>query len=122
LTQIQKLSLTDFFYDRLVSQPELKDSFELGLRSCMQTFSALEKEIRELSPKSNQIDDQFQRLNYLWKEETMREILQQLRSQQNAINVALTAIQAYDSRLLRYDRADNYLAQRADFRDSSTAS
>lgn len=100
LTQIQKLALTDSFYDRLASQPDLKDSFELALLSCTQTFSALEEEICELSPKPEQKDNQFQRLRYLWNEETMREILQQLRGQQNAINLLLTAIQTYDNHLM----------------------
>jgi hypothetical protein len=97
LSQIQKLALIDSFFDRLASQLDLKDSFELALLSCTQTLSALEEEIRELSPKGEQKDDHFLRLKYLWNEESMREILLQLRSQQNAISVLLTAIQTYSS-------------------------
>jgi hypothetical protein len=115
LSQIQKLALTGSFFDRLASQPELKDSFELALLSCTQTFSALEEEIHELSPKSEQEDDHFLRLKYLWNEETMREILLQLRSQQNAISVLLTAIQTYGNYLLTYIGATNYSSQRAHF-------
>jgi hypothetical protein len=49
LSQIQKLALIDSFFNRLVSQLDLKDSLELALLSCTQTLSALEEEIRELS-------------------------------------------------------------------------
>ncbi len=97
LSQIQKLALIGSFFDRLSSQLDLEDSLELALLSCTQTFSALEEEIRELSPKGEQRDDHFLRLKYLWNEETMREILMQLRSQQNALSVLLTAIQTYDN-------------------------
>jgi hypothetical protein len=122
LTQIQRLALADFFRDRLASQPELRDSFELALLSCMQTFSALEDEIRQLSPKQEGKDDQFQRLKYLWNEGTMREVLQQLRSQQTAINMLLTAIQTYDKYPLAHHTAANDLSQRAHFRASSVHS
>lgn len=93
LSQIHKLAMVDSFFDRLASHLELKDGFELALLSCTQTFSALEEEIRKLSPEGEQKDDHFLRLKYLWNGETMREILLQLRSQQNAISVLLTAIQ-----------------------------
>jgi hypothetical protein len=105
LSQIQKLALIDSFFDRLASQLDLKDSLELALLSCTQTLSALEEEIRELSPKGEQKGDHFLRLKYLWNEETMREILLQLRSQQNAISVLLTAIQTYGSHPLANYRA-----------------
>jgi hypothetical protein len=61
--------------------------------------------ISNISPKGKQKDDHFLRLKYLWSEETMREILLQLRSQQNAISVLLTAIQTYGSHPLANYRA-----------------
>lgn len=100
LTQLQRLALSDSFFQQLESQPELGDSLDLSLLSCMQTFSALDAEIQEITQGSDETSDRFFRLKYLWNEDTMKEILQQLRCQQNTINLLLTAFQVYDSQLL----------------------
>lgn len=93
LSQIQRLALEDSFFVRLKSQPDLRDSLELALLSCAQTFSAMDEEIRELSKSQEQKDEIFLRLKYLWNEDKMGEILQQLRCQQNSLNLLLTTLQ-----------------------------
>jgi len=95
LTQLQRLALSGLFFERLTSQPHFGDSLDLVLLSSVQTFSALDEEIRIMTQSLNQKQNLFQRLKYVWNEEAMREILQQLRCQQNTINLLLTAMQTY---------------------------
>lgn len=107
LSQIQKLALIPSFFDRMESHPGLQDSFELALLSCTQTLSALEEELRGLSPSLERTDDPFLRVKYLWNEEIMREILLLLRSQQNTISTLLVAIQTYGNNDMKFGISTN---------------
>lgn len=94
LGHIQSLVLKspDAISSSLQSRPELDSAFDTALTGCMLVFSVLDDEIQRLNQNPN---DPKRRMVYLWKEDTMKELLQQLRGQQTALTLLVQALQMY---------------------------
>lgn len=75
-------------------RPELESLFDNALTGCMVVYSALDKEIQDLKMKPDTI---MERAAILWKEDTMRNLLQQIRWQKGSISVLIQTLQMYRS-------------------------
>ena len=97
LCQIESLTEKDpkLYISRLEVRPDLKSALDTAITGCTTTFAVLEDELGKLADKSTK-----GKVQYLWNETTMRELLSQIRSQYSAINFLMMAIQrqrSYDS-------------------------
>lgn len=77
-----------------MNQQQLSASFEIALLGCASTFAVLEEELKEMQG-GEAGPSRMQRARYVWKEEIMNELLQQLRGQQGALQLLLIALHTY---------------------------
>ncbi|ORY06757.1 hypothetical protein BCR34DRAFT_604104 [Clohesyomyces aquaticus] len=90
LSQVQTLLQRDALRNR----PELHDTFDKALTGCRVVYVCLEEEVRELARKAdNEELRRRDRLKYLWREETFKELLQQIRGQQSALVLLIQVLQ-----------------------------
>lgn len=90
LSQVQNL----LQYDALQSKPQLLETFDRALTGCRVVYGCLEEEVRELVLKSQNEDLKFKdKAKFLWKEETFKELLQQIRGQQSALSLLIQGLQ-----------------------------
>jgi hypothetical protein len=83
---------------RLNSKAHLRLVFENALTGCAIVVSIIDDEVEKLM-KSAQDDvsgqpSRMARVKYVWNEDTMKELLQQARGQQTAIQTLLAALQS----------------------------
>jgi hypothetical protein len=83
---------------RLNSKAHLRLVFENALTGCAIVVSIIDDEVEKLM-KSTQDDvsgqpSRMARVKYVWNEDTMKELLQQARGQQTAIQTLLAALQS----------------------------
>ena len=96
LVQIQSLLIRDAqaLTSRFDCRDELKATFDTALTGCMVIFSCLDDEVQKLASYANGSETSWvTKAKYLWKEDTMKEYLQQLRGQQTAIMLLIQLLQ-----------------------------
>lgn len=91
LSRVQDLLLRD----ALQGRPDLRSAFDTALTGCMVVFSCLDDEVRGLVGKaaSGSDLDWTDKVKIVWKEDTMKELLQQLRGQQTALLLLIQGLQ-----------------------------
>ncbi|KAF4546047.1 Ankyrin repeat protein [Lasiodiplodia theobromae] len=101
LAQIQSLLLRDGASNDLDShfanRPELRDTFDNALSGCTIVYACLEEEIQRLAAGARDADTNIMtwkvRCRFIWREDTMRDLLSQLRGQQMALNLLIQMLQ-----------------------------
>ncbi|KAF2184658.1 hypothetical protein K469DRAFT_739282 [Zopfia rhizophila CBS 207.26] len=90
LSQVQTLLQDDALQDK----PELHETFDRALTGCRVVYGCLEEEVRELAQKAQSEElGRVDRVRYLLKEETFKELLQQIRGQQSALSLLIQGLQ-----------------------------
>lgn len=78
----------------LHKRPELLETFDRALTGCRIVYVCLEEEVRELASKAATNDLNFKsRAKFLWKEDTFKELLTQIRGQQSGLILLLQGLQ-----------------------------
>jgi len=93
LSQIQSLLLGDS--DVLKEKPDLVDTFDTTLTSCMVLTSWLDKIVQSITKGVLDGSKATWRTKFktLWNEDDIKELLEQLQTQQGAISVLLNLLQ-----------------------------
>jgi hypothetical protein len=90
LSQVQNL----LQHDALLQKPQLLETFDRALTGCRVVYGCLEEEVRDLVEKAQRNDLRFRdRAKYLWKEDTFKELLTQIRGQQSALSLLIQGLQ-----------------------------
>jgi hypothetical protein len=90
LSQVQIL----LHQDTLQSKPQLLETFDRALTGCRVVYGCLEEEVRELVVKAEADELKFKdRAKFLWKEDTFKELLTQIRGQQSALSLLIQGLQ-----------------------------
>jgi hypothetical protein len=90
LSQVQNL----LQHDALREKPQLLETFDRALTGCRVVYACLEEEVRELSIKAENDELKFRdRARFLWKEDTFKELLTQIRGQQSALSLLIQGLQ-----------------------------
>jgi hypothetical protein len=80
---------------RFQQRPELMATFDTALIGCMVMFSALDEEIKRIA--AHMTDDTELswkgKVRFVWREDTMKELLSQMRGQQTAITLLTQLLQ-----------------------------
>ncbi|KAJ4367056.1 1,2-dihydroxy-3-keto-5-methylthiopentene dioxygenase [Neocucurbitaria cava] len=104
LSQVQNL----LYHDALQSKPQLLETFDRALTGCRVVYGCLEEEVRELAAKAEADDLLFKdRAKFLWKEDTFKELLTQIRGQQSALSLLIQGLQMESIADIRKLVADN---------------
>lgn len=80
----------------LTSQPQLLTTFDIALTGCKVIATYLESELRKLSGGTNNGSadvDRSARAKFVLNEDTLKELLQSIRGQQQALTLLIQAIQ-----------------------------
>jgi hypothetical protein len=90
LSQVQNL----LHQDTLQNKPQLLETFDRALTGCRVVYGCLEEEVRELVVKAEADNLKFKdRAKFLWKEDTFKELLTQIRGQQSALSLLIQGLQ-----------------------------
>ncbi|KAJ4343934.1 hypothetical protein N0V95_006536 [Ascochyta clinopodiicola] len=90
LSQVQNL----LQHDALLRKPQLLETFDRALTGCRVVYGCLEEEVRDLAEKAERSDLKFKdRAKFLWKEDTFKELLTQIRGQQSALSLLIQGLQ-----------------------------
>ncbi|KAH7074864.1 hypothetical protein BKA63DRAFT_323770 [Paraphoma chrysanthemicola] len=90
LSQVQNL----LQHDALQSKPQLLETFDRALTGCRVVYGCLEEEVRDLVAKADADELKFKdRAKFLWKEDTFKELLTQIRGQQSALSLLIQGLQ-----------------------------
>ena len=90
LSQVQNL----LQHDALLQKPQLLETFDRALTGCRVVYGCLEEEVRDLVEKAERNDLRFKdRAKFLWKEDTFKELLTQIRGQQSALSLLIQGLQ-----------------------------
>ncbi|KAF2823827.1 hypothetical protein CC86DRAFT_60432 [Ophiobolus disseminans] len=90
LSQVQNL----LEHDALRSKPQLLETFDRALTGCRVVYGCLEEEVRDLVAKADSDELKFRdRAKFLWKEDTFKELLTQIRGQQSALTLLIQGLQ-----------------------------
>ncbi|KAL5121604.1 hypothetical protein ACEQ8H_000290 [Pleosporales sp. CAS-2024a] len=90
LSQVQTL----LHKDTLRSKRQLLDTFDRALTGCRVVYACLEEEVRDLVAQTHADELTFKdRARFLWKEETFKELLTQIRGQQSALSLLIQGLQ-----------------------------
>jgi hypothetical protein len=90
LSQVQNL----LQHDALQQKPQLLETFDRALTGCRIVYACLDEEVRDLVDKVERNDLRFKdRARYLWKEDTFKELLTQIRGQQSALTLLIQGLQ-----------------------------
>jgi hypothetical protein len=92
LSHIQSIILEspEVLHSNLQTRPELESIFDHALTGCMLVFSVLDEEVEKLN---NNVESAWNRATAVWKEDTMKDLLQQIRGQQIAISLLIQVLQ-----------------------------
>jgi hypothetical protein len=103
LGHIQSLILKDpeTLSSIFTSRPGLEGAFDTALTGCALVFSILDDEVQKLQGDGGEIGA-AEKMKIVWKEETMKELLQQIRGQQTALSLLIQALQMYFDLTSRY--------------------
>ncbi|KAE8842185.1 hypothetical protein HRS9139_01482 [Pyrenophora teres f. teres] len=90
LSQVQNL----LQHDALQNKPQLLETFDRALTGCRVVYGCLEEEVRELAIKAEHDHLKLKdRAKFLWKEDTFKELLTQIRGQQSALSLLIQGLQ-----------------------------
>jgi len=90
------LSLTKRLLFLLTCFVDCRSTFDSVLTGCLIVFSILNDELRKLSPRDDEPPMSWlQRLNVLWNEQIMVDVLEQMRGQQGALSLLVQVLQMY---------------------------
>jgi hypothetical protein len=90
LSQVQNL----LHHDALQNKPQLLETFDRALTGCRVVYGCLEEEVRDLVVKAEADELKFKdRAKFLWKEDTFKELLTQIRGQQSALSLLIQGLQ-----------------------------
>ncbi|XPS76059.1 hypothetical protein M3J07_008119 [Ascochyta lentis] len=90
LSQVQNL----LQHDALLQKPQLLETFDRALTGCRVVYGCLQEEVRDLAAKAERSDLKFKdRAKFLWKEDTFKELLTQIRGQQSALSLLIQGLQ-----------------------------
>ncbi|KAF2026671.1 hypothetical protein EK21DRAFT_73727 [Setomelanomma holmii] len=90
LSQVQNL----LQHDALQRKPQLLETFDRALTGCRVVYGCLEEEVRDLRIKAEANELKFKdRAKFLWKEDTFKELLTQIRGQQSALSLLIQGLQ-----------------------------
>ena len=97
LSQIEQMLAAKQASHLIVSQDrsEIRLVLELALSGCAATFAVLDQELNKFErsrPSGNRLGFKT-RTKYLWNEDTLKEVLQQMRDQRSSINFLIDVIQ-----------------------------
>jgi tRNA A37 threonylcarbamoyladenosine dehydratase len=84
------LSKAESLASKLKSREELENILDTSLTGCTLVYSILHDEVQKLSNKG---ETAAAKASAVWKEETMKELLQQIRGQQTALTLLIQALQ-----------------------------
>jgi len=73
---------------------ELKSTLDTSLTGCLTVYSVLEEEIQKLNQNPGSVKTG---LVYVWQEDTMNDLLQQIRGQRDALSLLMKVLELYDS-------------------------
>jgi hypothetical protein len=92
LGHIQSIILEnpDSLQSNLKTRPELESIFDHALTGCMLVYSVLDEEVEKLNDNA---ESAWNRASAVWKEDTMKDLLQQIRGQQIAISLLVQVLQ-----------------------------
>lgn len=92
LCQIESLTSEDpaRYVSRLAIRPDLKAALDTAITGCTTTFAVLEDELDKLCGGAKAKS----KLQYVWNESAMQDLLHQIRSQYSAIHFLMMAIQS----------------------------
>ncbi|KAF2495122.1 hypothetical protein BU16DRAFT_527008 [Lophium mytilinum] len=97
LSQIQTLFLQDINSrsEQIKSRPDIVATFDIALTGCMVVFSCLDEEVRNLTMGTMDAKsvNWKKKARVIWKEDTMRELLSQIRGQQTALTLLIQLLQ-----------------------------
>jgi hypothetical protein len=87
----------DTIIEEFNEQPQLKDIFEEALANCTIVYSRLDAEVQRLRQDTNHAGElsRWGRMRHLWKEETMKDLLQSVRFQTMTISSLLQCLQVF---------------------------
>jgi hypothetical protein len=75
---------------------DCRSTFDSVLTGCLIVFSVLDDELRKLSPWDEEPPMSWlQRLNVLWNEQIMVDVLEQMRGQHGALGLLVQILQMY---------------------------
>ena len=99
LYQIQQLlsAHPEFVSSESDSRSDLRDLFELAILGCAATFSVLDEELTKLEYDAKQTGFRVgfkSRVKMMWNEDTLKELLQQMRDQRSSIGFLIETVQA----------------------------
>jgi hypothetical protein len=96
LGHLQNLVLKDpeTLRSNFASRPELESAFDTALTGCALVYSVLDDEVKKLLGDDNG-SSRAAGLKCVWKEDTMKELLQQIRGQQSALSLLIQGLQLY---------------------------
>lgn len=90
LSQIQNL----LHHDALQSKPQLLETFDRAITGCRVVYGCLDEEVRDLVLRAENENLRFtDRAKFLWKEDTFKELLTQIRGQQSALSLLIQGLQ-----------------------------
>lgn len=111
LSQIQNLLVRDsgILDSHLTNRPELRETFDTALTGCEVVYACLEEEIQRLCAGAHGADAMTWRVRcrFIWREDTMRDLLSQLRGQQMALNLLIQMLQLESLSELKQLMRDN---------------
>ena len=88
-------SNTELLSSQLHAQGPLAESFDVALTGCTVTFSLLDVELQKLCQQSKDKDTYSakDRIKFVWNEDLVRSLLDDMRGLQGAVTLLLTALQ-----------------------------
>ncbi|KAI4681537.1 hypothetical protein J4E81_009895 [Alternaria sp. BMP 2799] len=90
LSQVQSL----LQHDALREKPQLLETFDRALTGCRVVYGCLEEEVRDLRVKAENDNLKFKdKAKFVFKEETFKELLTQIRGQQSALSLLIQGLQ-----------------------------
>jgi hypothetical protein len=97
LGYIQNLLLTnpDVLRSNLNARPELANTLDMALTGCLLVYSVLEEEVQKLSAGEGFAPSFKKKVQYIWKEETMNDLLGQIRGKQSALTLLTQVLQMF---------------------------
>ncbi|KAL1623319.1 hypothetical protein SLS56_008319 [Neofusicoccum ribis] len=111
LSQIQGLLLRDAanLESHFHNRPELRETFDTALTGCTVVYACLEEEIQRLTAGARDAEAVTWkvRCRFIWREDTMRDLLSQLRGQQMALNLLIQMLQLESLTELKQLMRDN---------------
>lgn len=86
----------------LSNNATLAQSFDIVLTGCTVTLSVLDSEIQQVlkGREDEEMAGFCQRAKYVWNEDTLKSVLDELRGQREALNLLVTVVQRLVARVL----------------------